>query len=84
MGSSVHYNLVINDSDGRALFSVEVGSNECLGDTCSVTILTTAFTRLVSIQFTLAAINIAGTTFNQQNTQICKLKIQAIMCMCLQ
>ena len=72
MGSSVHYNLMTSDSDSRSISSVAVGSNECLDDTCTVSIITAGFTSSVSIQLTLTAVNIAGTTINQQDTQICK------------
>ncbi len=81
MGDPAHYSLVISDTAGETLYSTEVESNECTtANKCSVTILTTVFTTSLSIQLSLSAVNMAGTSLYLPIPQICELKILVHTC----
>ena len=72
-GSPIHYNLVITDSDDTNLSFTEVNLNDCMDTTCSVTVSTKFLTSL-SIQLSLTAVNVAGTSIYLPKPQICELK----------
>lgn len=75
MGSPVYYILVITDPVGGTLYSTEVYSNECMTTTCTITILATDLTASLSIQLSLAAVNLAGSSLYLPKPQICELKV---------